>query len=348
MKTVTSSKVSIGFVATLLVLAVNAVVAYQSISTIAENSRLEFRSDDIITVLGRMLLALKDVEMGQREYELTNNPQYLAARRIDISRIRTQLKLLVDLKPHRQEPRVNFETTIDRHLSDLSTTIDRRQAQVLTPANQIVLSQGGQRAITRIRSKIASLDRSERIVLARLQAESKKSLVDTKIAFGISGLLDLLLLSILYGLVHWDLTKKQEAESTLRDYVAEFEELYHNAPCGYHSLDSTGEFVRINRTALKILGYENAEIIGYKSILDLLSPDSIKTFYDGGFTKIVRSMPNTPATIGQGMTVWSATDNLTVDEREKIRTVLDSCGKSVCTTSCILYIYFKQSGFSTI
>ena len=56
-------------------------------------------------------------------------------------------------------------------------------------------------------------------------------------------------------------------------------------------------------------------------------PSDIYT--QGGFSKIVRSMPNTPATIGQGMTVWSCTPNLTADERKKIRTVLSSTGKSV-------------------
>ncbi len=279
MKTVTSDKVSIGFVATLLVLAINAATAYQSISKIAENNRLESHSDDKIAILGKMLLALKDIEMGQREYELTNNPQYLAAHRIDISNIHTQSKLLVDLKPHRQKLGAKFKITIDRHLRELSATIDKRQAQVLTPANQIVLSQGGQRSIARIREIITSLDESEKISVDRLRIESRKSLADAQIAFGISGLSDLLLLGILYGLVHWDLTKKRQAESTLRDYVAEFKELYHNAPCGYHSLNSTGQFLRINRTELQMLGYEESEIIGCKNIVDLLAPESIQTFH---------------------------------------------------------------------
>lgn len=279
MKNITSGKVSIGFAATLLVLIVNAVVAYQSISIITANSQSATHTDNVLTVLEKMLSTLKDVEMGQREYQLTNNPQYLAAHRIDLAQIRTQLKLLSDLKSGGLQP-ASVETSINRHLSELSTTIDKRQAQVLTPALQIVLSQSGQRSIDRIRQIITSLARSERIDLDRLQSESRKSLVDTRIAFGISGLLDLLLLSVLYGLVNWDLTKKQQSEAILRDYVAEFEELYHNAPCGYHSLDPTGKFVRINRTELQMLGYEEAEIIDCKNIVDLLTAESIQTFYD--------------------------------------------------------------------
>ena len=65
-------------------------------------------------------------------------------------------------------------------------------------------------------------------------------------------------------------------------------------------------------------------------VLSVIAGKSLRTYYEGGYTKIVRSMPNTPATIGQGMTVWSATENLTVDEREKIRIVLNCCGQSVC------------------
>lgn len=63
--------------------------------------------------------------------------------------------------------------------------------------------------------------------------------------------------------------------------------------------------------------------------LSVIAGKTISVFEEGGFHKIVRSMPNTPAQIGQGMTVWSCTPNITTEERKKIRTVLSSCGKSV-------------------
>ena len=40
-------------------------------------------------------------------------------------------------------------------------------------------------------------------------------------------------------------------------------------------------------------------------------------------------MPNTPATIGEGITVWSCTPNLTVEEREDVKRVLCTFGKAV-------------------
>jgi PAS domain S-box-containing protein len=123
----------------------------------------------------------------------------------------------------------------------------------------------------RLKSKLVEHD--------RLQAESIQSLEDTKIAVGFSGLLDLLLLILLYGLVNWDLTKKQQVESTLLNSIAEFEELYHSAPCGYHSLDISGNIIRMNRTELQMLGYEEAEIIG-KNIIDSIAPASLEAFHE--------------------------------------------------------------------
>lgn len=64
-------------------------------------------------------------------------------------------------------------------------------------------------------------------------------------------------------------------------------------------------------------------------LCSIIAGKSQHVFEASGIPKIVRSMPNTPATIGQGMTVWSSTPNLTNAERKKIRAVLGSMGKTM-------------------
>jgi pyrroline-5-carboxylate reductase len=44
---------------------------------------------------------------------------------------------------------------------------------------------------------------------------------------------------------------------------------------------------------------------------------------------VVRSMPNTPAQVGEGITVWTATDEVTDEQRERARLILNSFGKEV-------------------
>lgn len=282
MKKFISPRVSIGFAITLIVSIANVGFASQRIATIAENTQSATQHDRVLDIICVMLAALKDYEMGQQRYLLTNNVQYLGSHRVDLARIRIQIKSLAEVKldAHKLVP---FKQAIDRNLNELTTIIDGQQRQLPIPNSsainrQSILSLRGQQLVDEIRQMIVRLESSEQILLDRLQTESQQSLIDTKIAFFISGLLNLLLLIVFYRLVTWDLTKRQNTELTLQNYVAKFEELYHSAPCGYHSLDAMGNFTRINRTELKMLGYEEAEIIGQKSFADLLTAESAQIF----------------------------------------------------------------------
>lgn len=83
-------------------------------------------------------------------------------------------------------------------------------------------------------------------------------------------------------------------------------------------------------------------------LLSIVAGKAQDVFLEAGFAKIVRSMPNTPAMIGQGMTVWSCTPNLTQDERKKIRTILSSCGKSVCANKHCVVAYQEETTVPTL
>lgn len=56
------------------------------------------------------------------------------------------------------------------------------------------------------------------------------------------------------------------------------QDLFNQAPCGYHCLDRNGTFVHINDTELQWLGYSRDELVGRKKIQDLLAPESLRKF----------------------------------------------------------------------
>ena len=62
--------------------------------------------------------------------------------------------------------------------------------------------------------------------------------------------------------INYDITDRKQAEEVLAKYAHEVEDLYNNAPCGYHSLDAEGRFVNVNETELQWLGYTREEVIG--------------------------------------------------------------------------------------
>eukprot|EP00934_Nitzschia_sp_Nitz4_P008657 Nitzschia sp. Nitz4//scaffold137_size62074//19710//20898//NITZ4_006412-RA/size62074-snap-gene-0.16-mRNA-1//1//CDS//3329535691//8647//frame0 len=65
------------------------------------------------------------------------------------------------------------------------------------------------------------------------------------------------------------------------------------------------------------------------TMISILAGTPVHAFHPSGLQKIVRAMPNTPATIGEGITVWCCTPNLTTHEREDVNKVLETFGKAI-------------------
>ena len=75
-----------------------------------------------------------------------------------------------------------------------------------------------------------------------------------------------------------DISQRKKDEEEHSRTAQQIEDLYNNAPNGYHSLDKDGIYVLINDTELSWLGYTREEVIGRKKFPDFLTPDGIKAY----------------------------------------------------------------------
>jgi len=75
-----------------------------------------------------------------------------------------------------------------------------------------------------------------------------------------------------------DISERRRMKQQLELHAAEINDLYENAPCGYHSVDRDLVIVKINKTELDWLGYTREELVGKKKIADLQTPGSRITY----------------------------------------------------------------------
>ena len=74
-----------------------------------------------------------------------------------------------------------------------------------------------------------------------------------------------------------NITKRKQLEKNLLNSKNIIEDLYNNAPCGYHSLDKNGIIININNTELNWLGCSRDEVIG-KKFTDFITPEGKNIF----------------------------------------------------------------------
>ena len=65
-------------------------------------------------------------------------------------------------------------------------------------------------------------------------------------------------------------------------------------------------------------------------VISIIAGANLTTLRRGlGHDAVVRVMPNTPAQISEGMSVWSATDEVSPDQRSAVRSVLGALGEEI-------------------
>lgn len=69
----------------------------------------------------------------------------------------------------------------------------------------------------------------------------------------------------------WVYKRRLQEESAAHTHA--LEDLYENAPCGYHTLDADGVVRRMNQTELKWLGYTREDVMGRRRYANFVHPN---------------------------------------------------------------------------
>lgn len=142
--------------------------------------------------------------------------------------------------------------------------------------------------------------------------------------------------SMIRGLIHEKLVEPEQimGSNPLLDRNAELADLYGIITSADNLATVASADVVILATKPQVLPHIYPElrqaIAPSALVLSIAAGVPISAISEGlQHHAIARSMPNTPAQIGMGITVWTATDAVTTMQREEARLIFSSLGKEV-------------------
>jgi PAS domain S-box-containing protein len=226
--------------------------------------------------LTRLLVHLQDAETGQRGFLLTGRDPYLKPFEAGGQRVRGDLDTLVQITAPDSDvsPAVRALTpAIEAKLSELTETVNLRRTNGLNAALAVVQTDRGRALMDSVRQVIGVVARTEAVRYARAGTGVRRITVMVQVVSGTGVALAMGFLVIAAVVLRRDATSRLAMENALQEASDEMRDLYERAPCGYHSLDPEGVIVRMNQTECRWLGYQLDELIGKKTVFDLLAPE---------------------------------------------------------------------------
>lgn len=253
-----------------------AAFSYYSVRDFEQRAVWLQHSHAVINKLEVANSTVRDAVSNSRGYALSGNQEYQAGFEAGVRQLEVLLQDLRRLMSDnaqqlqlltRTEDLVSQRISLSRRLMELSP--DEGRQRVLE----------GKDLSDRIRNGFEEMKSNENALLAR-RAHDTAASADLTIIMVVSGsLLSMALLVMVYSKLRREMSRRVEAQQRAQAYSDEIEDLYNNAPCGYHSVDETDKtIIKINDTELKWLGYTREQVVGRMTQLDLLSPVSAERY----------------------------------------------------------------------
>lgn len=222
-----------------------------------------------------------------RSYLITGDPAAGAAFEEATRALLQQLRSLGDLihdHPDQQRRLARIGQLLESDLRAMGESVARKGSGALARAEDILAEFATAREVVLEIGAIAQEMQQEEIgLLAARRAEADAAATRVRWAIAGGGATSLLLLAAAFWFNFRELARRREAERRARAAADEAEDLFENAPCGYHSVDAEGRIVRMNRTWLDWLGYAREEVEGRKFHYELMTPASAAQFREKWF-----------------------------------------------------------------
>jgi PAS domain S-box-containing protein len=264
----------IALVAALAIIGAISTLAYVSLQSLVGRMQSVAHTQEVLRETELVISYLKDVETGDRGYLISREAEFLAIYRNAVAKIPSHLDRLKELTADNAEQQERV-----RQLEQLAHTRLERAALFLKTADTA-------RIVVPAAARAHILAGKETLFAQRTQESTRSSRHSAAVIIAGAAASSAILVAA-FLVSRRQIRQRALAQRQAHEHAVEVENLYNHAPCGYHSVDRNGVFVRINDTELSWLGYKREEVIGKLKFVDIVTPECKQTVLEN-FPRLVR------------------------------------------------------------
>ncbi len=259
------------------------VLSYRNINRLATDNDEMGRMREVLRLLADTRSHLAYAEASHLEFIASGNDEFQNRFRDAgdlLNRNLDQINLLTLNNREEQKILGRIRELSSRTLEDLKLASLLRDKKGARPPIQVISPGESVRAIQEIEKLIHNAEDAQTSMLNERSRFAQISTINTLRTSAIGSLISLGLLLGAYSLIRRMMVERRRAENEVSRQAREFEDLYNNSGCGYHSINAEGVFLLVNDTELKWLGYKREELVDKKRFTDLLTQKSARNFRD--------------------------------------------------------------------
>jgi diguanylate cyclase (GGDEF)-like protein len=212
-------KIIVGFSLVVAILAVNALIAVQSVITLTETTQAVADGLRVRDLLKEAKSVVSSSETGQRNYILTGNKDYLEHSLKSLKATESQLEEILDLvdsdSTEAEKTRL-LQSLIGARAALFESALDHLQKGRKAAALQAMTTEAGRQNLNNTDELFDQFSTSQGALFARRTDELQKSSSFSLVTFYVATFCGLVLLGLLCYFVYRDIAERRRAEEKLR------------------------------------------------------------------------------------------------------------------------------------
>ncbi|HEY9044917.1 MAG TPA: CHASE3 domain-containing protein [Ohtaekwangia sp.] len=280
MKLYFQQRVIAGFLVAIVIISALAVYSYLNNRRSVQKSLSVAHSNEVLYHTEQVWSLIANQESAQRGYSITGDDVYLKPYRRTSEIIYEHLaglRNLISDNVYQQRRAHLLEELIDRKLKFNQQLLRARQSG-FEEARVLHASLIGKKLMDDIYNVVRDMQNYEKALLKLRTDQQAGEIRSFNYTYAALLSATALLLVFVFITINRNLRARFFAEASSKTAARRIQDIYDNAPCGYHSLDANGVFIEINKTWLDWLRYDREEVVNKLRFSDILSPENAATF----------------------------------------------------------------------